>query len=196
MRISDIIVHRGNSPVNTNSPLEQVGFYADAGFTKIEIDIYVITELTYKFCHPLDAGRIEEVYGLDDIFLNQLVEKYPNVEWYVDLKCLDLGGVPREMMQHLVDVFGTLAIFTAAQHEILEFMYKAGMRTGQYFKPSISQELDYKPNLYIQDDGNMLQYPRQETIVYCHDLRIATDYINKGFRGVMIDGDVLIETYL
>ena len=115
MTQQDLIIHRGNSPYNRPTPIEQVEYYIGAGFRKIEIDIYALSEAEYKFCHPLDAQRVNEIHKLNDGYLKVLVEKHPNVEW-------------------LVDSFGKAALFIAAQKKILEFMHQQNMRTAQYFR--------------------------------------------------------------
>lgn len=187
-------MHRGNSPVNEQSPIEQVRYYIDAGFTKIEIDIYATSEMTYKFCHPQDDDKVEAIHDLYDGYLEKLVAKYPNVEWFVDLKCLNLDEVPLKMMQHLSDTFGNQAVFVAAQAEILEFMNNQGRQTGQYFKENIEQSLSYEPDFYIQSMADDLKYPNQKTIVQCPTIDGALDSLSRGFAGATVDGCLLINT--
>jgi hypothetical protein len=191
--INDLVVHRGNSLVNMLSPIKQVGYYVDAGFKKIEIDIYAISESTYKFCHPMDSNNVTETHNLYDGFLNDLVKQYPpHTEWYVDLKCLDLDNAPRVMMQYIADTFGKSAVFTAAQHEILDFMYQRGMCTAQYFKDGIDPRLDHEPDFYIQSASGDLSDQKRKTIVYCPTAASALSYLSEGFAGGMVDGRLLI----
>lgn len=192
MNITEIIVHRGNSPVNTTEPLEQVSYYVNAGFKKIEIDIYAISETRYKFCHPLDREGVNEVYDIHDGFLENLIKQLPEVEWYVDLKCLDLEGVPLELLHYLTDVFGKNSIIIAAQHEILEFAHKVGRKTAQYFKDSLNDNLDYSPDLFIQNDSDTKTYQKENTIIHCPDSKAALSYLTEGYAGVMVDGNKLI----
>lgn len=87
----------------------------------MEIDIYAIAQTAFKFCHALDREKVDEVHDLTDGFLPQVVNRFPGVEWFVDLKCLDLDSAPKEMMQYLVDSFGKPSIFISAQQEVLGF---------------------------------------------------------------------------
>lgn len=191
MSITDIIVHRGNSPVNKTGPLEQVNYYVDAGFKKIEIDVYATSETAYKFCHPLDRDKVNEVHGILDGFL-EIVERDPGVEWYVDLKCLDLDKVPLKLLRYLTDVFGSTGIITAAQPEILEYAHKQNRKTGQYFKDNISSKLHYEPNFFIQNNSDTKSYEKEKTIIYCTDSKAALNYLDEGYAGAMVDGNKLI----
>ena len=189
MNKTEIIVHRGNSPVNTNGPLEQVKYYAKAGFNKIEIDIYALSETTYKFCHPLDRDKIDEAHSIGDGFLEEVVKQLPDVEWYVDLKCLDLDEVPTRLLQYLVDVFGNSGVITAAQSEILEFAHKAKRRTAQYFKDNISPSLDFDPDLFVQNHSDDKTFQKTNTMVYCPDPDVALEYLEEGYVAAMVDGN-------
>ena len=192
MRITDIIIHRGNSPIEAIEPLEQVRIYANAGFKKIEIDIYATSESTYKFCHPLDRDKINEVHNIDDGFLESVVKQLPEVEWYVDLKCLDLDEVPVKLLQHLIDVFGNSGIITAAQPEIIQFAHSQKQETAQYFKDNISSKLNYEPNFFVQNESDSNSYLKGKTIVYCLEPKAALNCLDEGFAGAMVDGDKLI----
>jgi hypothetical protein len=191
MSITEIIIHRGNSPVNKTEPLEQVNYYVEAGFKKIEIDIYATSETTYKFCHPLDRDKIDEIHNIKDGFLEMALEQFPDVQWYVDLKCLDLDTLPFKLLQYLTDVFGNTGIFTAAQHEILEFANKVNRKTAQYFKNNISSDLDYTPDLFVHNDTENKTFQKKKTIVYCPDSKVALNYLSEGYAGVMVDGNKL-----
>ena len=189
----DLIVHRANSPVNQPTPLQQVEHYINAGFAKIEIDIYATSELEYKFCHPQDSSKETETHDLRDGFLEDLVVKHPGVEWFVDLKCLDLAEAPKSMMQHLSGVFGESAVFTAAQDEILNFMNSEGRRTAQYFKGDNSPSLSFEPTFYTLTSKDDFMYPIHKTIVYCPEATIGLDFLMRGFAGAMVDGELLLE---
>lgn len=189
----NIIVHRGNSPLNKKTPVEQVEQYIAAGYSKIEIDIYAISESTYKFCHPLDGSVVDEIYDIKDGFVESLVKNYPSIEWLVDLKCLDLNSTPILMMQYLSDTIGDSAIFIAAQKEILEFMSKKGRRIGQYFNSNTRPSFSREPDLYIQNASESMVYPHHRTIVHCQDVADSLDYLSRGFAGGMVDGYLLIE---
>jgi hypothetical protein len=192
MSIKEIIVHRGNSPVNTTEPLEQVNYYANTGFKKIEIDIYATSEVTYKFCHPLYKDKVNEIHGIDDGFLESMIKQLPDVEWYVDLKCLDLDKVPLKLLQYLIDVFGDSAIFTAAQAEIVEYAHSQNQKTAQYFKVNIPSKLNFIPDFFVQNDSDAKSYRKEKTIVYCPDSKVALNYLVKGYAGAMVDGNKLI----
>lgn len=192
MNITEIIVHRGNSPVNRSGPLEQVLCYADAGFRKIEIDIYAVSETTYKFCHPLDRDNVNEIHGIDDGFLEKMVEQLPDVEWYVDLKCLDLDRVPMRLLQHLINVLGDSGIITAAQAEIVEYAHSRNQKTAQYFKDNTPSKLNYEPEFFVQNDSDAKLYPKDKTIIYCLDPKAALNYLEEGYAGAMVDGSKLI----
>ena len=191
MNITETIVHRGNSPINMNEPLEQVGYYAKAGFKKIEIDIYATSEVTYKFCHPLDAGKVNEVYGIDDGFLEDAVKQLPDVEWYVDLKCLDLDKVPLKLLQYLIDVFGESGIITSAQVEIIEYAHSQNQKTAQYFKDNIPSKLNCEPDFFLQNESQGKSPQKAKTIIYCQDLKNALNYLEEGYAGAMVDGNKL-----
>ena len=184
----DLILHRANSPVNMPSPLEQVDYYVRDGYNKLEIDIYAVAENVYKFCHPLDREKVTETHDLNDTFLAELVAKYPDVEWMVDLKCLDLDKVPMDMVRHLVDTFNETAIFTAAQREILEYAHENGKRTALYFKKSVDSQLNYEPDFYMHLATQELNYPTEKTIVFCLSLEEAEKYLGDNHAGVMADG--------
>lgn len=192
MSITEIIVHRGNSPANKTEPLAQVNYYVDAGFKKIEIDIYATSATTYKFCHPFDRDKVDEVHNIKDGFLEKMVRQLSDVEWYVDLKCLDLDKVPLELLRYLTDVFGNSGIITAAQHEILEFSHKLDRKTAQYFKDNVSPDLDYTPDFFVQNDSEKKTFQKKETIVYCPDSKVALNYLSEGYAGTMVDGNRLI----
>lgn len=191
MSITEIIVHRGNSPVNTTEPLEQVNYYVNAGFKKIEIDIYATSEVTYKFCHPLDRDKVNEIHGIDDGFLENTIKHLPDVEWYVDLKCLDLDKVPLKLLQYLIDVFGGSAIFTAAQAEIVEYAHSQNQKTAQYFKDNLPSKLNYEPDFFVQNDSDAKSYQKEKTIIYCPDSKVALNYLEEGYAGAMVDGNRL-----
>lgn len=191
MSITEIIVHRGNSPANITEPLDQVGYYVEAGFKKIEIDIYATAETTYKFCHPLDRDRINEIHDINEGFLEKVVSKFAGVEWYVDLKCLDLDKVPLKLLRYLIDVFGDSSIITAAQPEILQFSHNLRKKTAQYFKENLASELDYMPDFFIQNDSDDKSFQKESTIVYCLDSKAALGYLNEGYAGAMVDGNKL-----
>ncbi len=192
MSITKIIVHRGNSLVNKTEPLEQVNYYVEVGFKKIEIDIYATSETTYKFCHPLDREKVEEMHDINEEFLEMIVDQFPDVEWYVDLKCLDMDKVPLELLQYLTDVFGNSGIIIAAQPEILEFAHNLSKKTAQYFKDNLDSKLDYIPDLFIQNDSENMKFQKESTIVYCPDSKIALSYLDEGYAGAMVDGNKLI----
>ena len=187
-----IIVHRANSPLSGITPEEQVSIYYSEGFRKIEIDVYAVSEFTYKFCHPLDKEKITKVYNFDDNFLFNFVKKLPGVEWYVDLKCLDLESVPLEMLEHLANVFGGSSIFIAAQKEILEFINKNDLLTGQYFKEGISSDLGFEPDSYIIDEGDIVDYPNSKTIIFTKEHTNIDNLLEEGYKLVMIDGAKLL----
>ncbi len=191
MSITNIVVHRGNSPVDVAEPLEQVSYYVRAGFTKIEIDIYATSEMTFKFCHPLDRDRINEVYDINEGFIEKIVAQFPEVEWYVDLKCLDLDKVPLKLLRYLTDVFGSSGIIIAAQPEILEYAHNLGKKTAQYFKDDLASKLDYTPDLFMQNDSENKTFQKENMIVYCLDSKVALSYLDEGYAGAMVDGNKL-----
>lgn len=191
MSITDIIVHRANSPASKTDPLSQLIYYAENGFRKLEIDIYAVSDTQYKFCHPLDRDRIDEMHHIDDGFLEHVAKQLPDVEWYLDLKCLDLDAVPLEFLQYLADAFGNAGIFIAAQPQILEFAHQAHHRTAQYFKHDTSRNLTFVPDVFIQDDAENKSYPKEKTIVYCPDSTAALAYLHDGYGGAMVDGTKL-----
>ena len=193
MNTAEIIVHRGNSPVNTADPFDQVSYYAEQGFQKIEVDIYAISETTFKFCHPVDADRIASTHTLHDGFLEKLVAKFPNIMWFVDLKCLDLDNIPMELLQFLVGTFKDTDVFTAAQHEILELAHSANHPTAQYFKDNTESTLNYTPEFFILDDRQDKTLQQSKTLVFCPDSTTALTYIADGFAGAIVDGDKLIK---
>lgn len=192
MSTAEIIVHRGNSPIGNIEPLEQVNIYANAGFQKIEIDIYATSDGTYKFCRPLDRDKVNETHGIDDGFLENMVTQLPNVEWYVDLKCLDLDKVPLKLLQYLTDVFGDSGIITAAQAEILEYAHSRNQKTAQYFKDNIPSKLNYEPDFFVQNESDAKSYQKEKTIIYCLDPKEAINYLNEAYAGAMVDGNKLI----
>ena len=192
MNTAGIIVHRGNSPIGNIEPLEQVNIYANAGFQKIEIDIYATSDVTYKFCHPLDRDKVNETHGIGDGFLENMVKQLPDVEWYVDLKCLDLDKVPLKLLEYLGDVFGDSGISTSAQSEIIEYAHNRNKKTAQYFKGNIPSKLNYEPDFFVQKDSDAKSHQKEKTIIYCIDSKVANSYLNKGYSGAMVDGNKLI----
>ena len=192
MNTAGIIVHRGNSPIGNIEPLEQVNIYANAGFQKIEIDIYATSDVTYKFCHPLDRDKVNETHGIGDGFLENMVKQLPIVEWYVDLKCLDLDKVPLKLLEYLGDVFGDSGIITSAQSEIIEYAHNRNKKTAQYFKGNIPSKLNYEPDFFVQKDSDAKSHQKEKTIIYCLDSKVANSYLNKGYIGAMVDGNKLI----
>jgi hypothetical protein len=173
-----------------STPLEQIGSYVDDGYTRIEIDIYALSETTYKFCHPLDRERVDEIHDLDEDYLKDLVKAYPQVEWLVDLKCLDLGKAPLAMMQHIADSFGGSAVVVADQTEILEFMHDRGMRTCQYFRDGVQKEVNFIPNFFIQNPSDNVNH-HSKTILFCSSLEQVSEQQDKNFAGLMVDGNLL-----
>lgn len=192
MSITNIIVHRGNSPIGNIGPLEQVNIYANAGFKKIEIDIYATSERTYRFCHPLDRDKVTEVHGIDDGFIEIMIKQLPDVEWYVDLKCLDLDKVPLKLLQYLIDASNDSGIITAAQAEIIEYAHSRNQKTAQYFKDNTPSNLNYEPEFFVQNDSNAKLYPKDKTIIYCADPIMALGCLEEGYAGAMVDGSKLI----
>lgn len=194
MSITEIIVHRGNSPVNTKEPLEQVRYYAKAGFNKIEIDVYATSETTYKFCHPLDRDKVNEIHSVNDGFLENMVNQLPKVEWYIDLKCLDLDEVPFKLLQYLINMFGDSGIITAAHAEIVEYAHNQNQKTAQYFKDNIPSKLNYEPDFFVHNESDTKSYKKEKTIIYCSDPKVALNYLEQGYAGAMVDGNKLISS--
>lgn len=192
MSLAQIIVHRGNSPVNTTGPLEQVSYYVAAGFKKIEIDIYAVSETSYKFCHPLDNDKVDEIHTINDGYLEKIPENFPEVEWYIDLKCLDLDKVPLSLLRYLMDAFDNKGVITAVQPEILKFAHKANRKTAQCFKNDFSPNLGYTPDLFVLNDAEIKRFQKKNTVIYCQDQKIALKYIEDGYAGAMVDGNKLI----
>lgn len=193
MTTPDYIVHRANSPQNTKTPVDQVAYYIGLGFSKVEIDIYAITQTTYKFCHPIDKDKVAEVHDIHDGFLRELVTKFPRALWFVDLKCLDLEETPTDMIDYIIEAFGSSGIFISAQREILDYIHHQGIQTGQYFRAHEDVKLDFEPDFYLKSTVEGLCYPKQKTVFCSKDLATAKEHLADGFAGIMVDGDLLIQ---
>ena len=192
MDVHDIIVHRANSLFNQATTLGQVEYYIQAGFKKLEIDIYAVTPTTYLFCHPNSRSDDPVPHTLDDGFLTELVAKNPDVEWMVDPKCLDLDEMPKDFVQFLIDTFPG-SVLTAGQAEILEFAHSRGMRTNQFFRDYLDASLSYEPYSFSQQSSTPLARPKEKTIVHCNSVEEALRYKNDGVKDVMVDGHLLVE---
>lgn len=193
MEPTDYIVHRANSAVNTTTAREQVAYFAMHGFTRLEIDIYAISEKAYKFCHPLDAAHVHDIHTLDDGYLLSLVEEFPHITWLVDLKCLDLPKAPESMLRMLVDTFGKSAMFIASQKEILEYAYSLGSRTVRYFRDDTTP-LSFEPDFHIYDAPFEPIENSETVIIYCSTFDQALPYQTKGFTNIMLDANLFISS--
>lgn len=161
----DVFLHRANSPRGDNTPVEQLQEYSAAGFYRFEVDIYTPTVDTYKFCHALDAQRVEETHVPNDGYIESVVAAFPNAEWLVDLKCLDIPELPKETMNHLVRAFGGAAIYIGARQNTLEYYHEQGVRTGQYFYANEEPaKLSFEPDFYMQSVDGELTFPAQKVI--------------------------------
>lgn len=189
---TNFVVHRGNSPVNRPTPIQQVEYYVGQGFKTIEVDIYVTTENTFKFCHPLDAQRINEVNHVDDSFITDFATRFPGIKWLVDLKCLDLDRAPERLMDQLIAALGRNAVFISAQDDILEYAHTAGSATGQYFRSEEAPGLTYQPDYYLYPSTEQRDVPLDRTILFCGSLFEAQQLQSEQYAGLMLDGNLLI----
>ena len=189
--IQDIIVHRGNSPVNKSSSREQTLHYVELGFKRIEIDIYATAPDTFKFCHPLVRDQVHEEYKLNDGFMEKLVQDGGDTIWLVDLKCLDLDEPPVEVFKYLTDSFRKTDYFVSAQREILQAAHDAGIPEIQYFRDDMEPDLGFTPFGYTQSADN-IQYEKDRVVVNCDTPDQALGFVDQGYFGAMVDGDKLL----
>lgn len=186
----DVFLHRANLPRGENSPVDQLQQYVDKGFYRFEVDVFTPTETTYKFCHALDADKVADVHVIGDGYLESVVQRFPQTEWLVDLKCLNLPDAPKEIMRYLVKVFGNAAIYIGVRQDVLEYYHNLGAKTGQYFysdeEPPV---LTFEPDFYCQSIDRELTFPPEKTIYSCKTFDRAVEFYDSEFPYLVVESN-------
>lgn len=189
MNAQDYIVHRANTITNRSDPFEQVAYIIGGGFHKLEVDLYITSESTFKFCHPEGSEKIQTTFTIGDHVLHDFVSLYDNVQWWVDPKCLDVPVRPIELLRHAFGAFNPQRDIVTARHsDVLQLANSMGFRTCIYRDDR--QSRDFIVDFASQEISEPLTYPKDKTFVYCRDPEVAA--VAKGYAGVMVDGYQLI----
>jgi|GEM_PF-2935559 len=184
----DVFLHRANSPRGTNTPVMQLEQYVDAGFYRFEVDVYTPTDTTYKFCHALDTDKVINTHEIGDGYLESVVQRFPQVEWLVDLKCLHLPEAPKELMEYLTRAFGNAAIYIGVRQHILECYRELGVKTGQYFYDNEEPpQLSFEPDYYFQSIDKDLIFPANKTIYSCKTFARAAEFLDSNFSYLVVE---------
>lgn len=188
MPIHDLIVHRANTLLDQADPFAQVEAIIAKGFFHLEVDIYITSEATFKFCHPVGAENITTEFDANSTALANFVTRYPAVQWWIDPKCLDVPTPPLPLLWSIFSAFNPSRDIVTARHtEVLQLAHKMGFKTCMYRDDH--KERSFVIDYYSQEIDEPLVYPRDKTFVYCRDPESVKTAI--GFAGVMIDGKYL-----
>ena len=167
------IIHRANLIQSENDPLLGIKTLYFLGYNNFEIDLWIQDPNYYKFCHPKERGNeYFKFYRYNDCFLEELLTKFDNSVWFIDIKFNDLGSIPVELIQYISSIPKSLnVVIISTSVKLLESAHRLKLKTGLILKKVDVNEIHFKPDFFIISHNNLENkyFISGKTIVYFED---------------------------
>lgn len=191
MNYSKIIVHRANSFIANQKPIDRLSELVDKGLSKLEVDITITGKSLFEFCHPSQLNEASSEYPFNSPLFEQLAELSDDALWLIDIKYLDENIPPTDLIKIIHMALGARAIFSASLPQLLVAAHDEGARTAHFFRDGVAKDIGFEPDYFIYRAVDHVGHPLDRTIMYCRTLEEAEGYVSKGVAYVMIDASLL-----